>query len=93
MGLLIGIGEYHKSDYQEILELSVDRDGLDKTWEDWKKNKEGVKLTLEKQGLTPVDVYVKPSELVKYCRSKGLEINGKSRAEFVQNKVRELNTK
>jgi len=87
----IGIGEYRKEDYQEILSLSKDRDNLDATWEDWKKNKKNAVKRFRKMGVKTIDIIVIPKELVQYCRENGLEINGDSRAAFISYKVSRLN--
>lgn len=90
---LIGIGEYLKEDYEEILKISEDRDNLDHTWKDWKKNKENSKKQLIEQGLNLVDIIVRPAELVKYCRDRGLKITGKTRSQFISFKTQELDKK
>ena len=90
METIYGIGVYRKEDYPEILRLSEDRDKLDQTWEDWKKNKDKAVANFRKLGITMVDILGPPLELVKYCREKGLAINGKSRAAFVTSKVEKL---
>ena len=89
-GVNIGIGVYLKEDYQEILNLSEDRDNLDETWEAWKANKKRAVSQLKKQGLTLIDILVKPRDLVMFCRERGLPINGKSRAEYVQHMTQNL---
>ena len=86
----IGIGEYLKEDYEEIRKISEDRDSLDLTWKAWKQNKENGKKRFLNQGYDIVDIIVRPMELVQYCRSRGLKINGESRANFISNKVNEL---
>ncbi len=88
---LIGIGTYLKEDYEENLKLSIDRDNLDSTWKDWRKNKERAKKHLAKQGFKVVDIIVRPKELVDFCRARGLAINGDSRSQFVTHKTGELN--
>jgi len=90
MDLNIGIGEYQKKDYQEILKISEDKDNMDKTWEEWKASKNRALEKFKKMGLKPINILVKPKELVQYCREKGLKINGKSRADFITYKVTEL---
>lgn len=86
---LFGIGAYEKEDYEEILKISEDKDQMDETWEEWKSNKDRTKLELEKYGMKVVDIIVKPMELMKYCRERGLSINGKSRSRYVTEKVEE----
>jgi len=87
----IGIGEYRKKDYQEILKLSEDRQDMNATWEAWKKKRAEAINNFKKLGITTIDILVTPEELVNYCREKGLKINGAARAEYVRYKVTQLN--
>ena len=89
----IGIGEYRKEDYQEILRISEDKENMEETWEEWKANKNRTIKNFHNMGLKTIDIIVTPKELVKYCREKGLKINGKSRANFISFKVMTLNKK
>ncbi|MEL7222570.1 MAG: hypothetical protein AAGJ93_14705 [Bacteroidota bacterium] len=90
MESIIGVGEYRKQDYQEILRLSDDRENMDETWEAWKANKNKGLKNFHQMGLKTIDIMVYPRELVKYCREKGLRINGESRANFISFKVMEM---
>lgn len=83
----IGIGQYRKEDYNEILSLSEDRENMDATWEDWKKSKAKAVKNFKIGGVYPIDIVVIPSELVNYCREQGLKINGKSRSKFIASKA------
>lgn len=87
------ISEYRKEDYQEIYRLSEDRDNMDDNWEDWKANKKKAIKNFKKMGLNPIDIIVKPKELVVFCRENGLSINGNSRSQFVSYKAMKLNEK
>lgn len=89
----IGVSEYRKEDYKEILKLSEDRNEMEQTWKKWKANKIKAIKNFEKIGLKTVDIVVTPHELLKYCREKGIKINGKSRANFISYKVMMLNKK
>lgn len=82
-----GIGIYKKEDYQEILNISSDRETMNATWKEWKKNKEKAVRNLLASGVRPIEIPVTPRELVDFCRQKGLEINGHSRANFISYKT------
>lgn len=86
----IGLGEYRRRDYKEILSLSEDKENMEDTWEEWKANKNRVIKEFEKMGLRTIDIIVIPQELVKYCRENGLKVNGESRAQFIQHKLMKL---
>ncbi len=93
MNAIIGIGEYLKKDYPEILSISEDRDNMDDSWEKWKANKNEAIKNFKKMGMKTIDIIVVPKELVKYCRENGLPINGKSRASYVSYQATEKNKK
>ncbi|HAS44794.1 MAG TPA: hypothetical protein DCS93_30220 [Microscillaceae bacterium] len=90
---MIGIGVYRKSDYEEILKMSVDSSELDNTWEEWKANKERTKKHLQSLGMEVIDVLVTPEELLNYCRENVLRIDGNARSQFVSNKTSQLQKK
>ncbi len=87
----IGIGEYRKKDYKEILRVSEDRDNMDESWKEWKTSKNRAIKNFQKMGMKTIDIIVTPEELVKYCRENGLKINGESRADFISYKLTMLN--
>jgi len=84
---MIGVGEYLKEDYQEIYNISDDKENLDKTWEEWKANKSRTLKEFKKMGIQTIDIIVTPREIVNYCRKNGFNINGESRSRFIQSKL------
>ena len=86
----IGIGVYLKEDYPKILAMSVDKNKMNPTWEEWKVKKEILKLTLSRKGIHTIDILVKPDELAKYCKQNQLSVEGASRAQYVQHLVSNL---
>jgi len=87
MNSLLGMAVYDNEDYKEILNISDDKPVMNETWETWKRKKEEAVSNYRKMGINVVDVLVKPKELVDYCGEKGLNINGKSRAQYVSYKL------
>ena len=92
MNAITGIGVYRKEDYPEILRLSEDRDNMDQTWEEWEKSKSKAMTNFKNMGLKTMNITVSPIELVNYCRTKGLPINGQSRSQFISFKASLLNS-
>ncbi|MEM7660576.1 MAG: hypothetical protein AAF399_31020 [Bacteroidota bacterium] len=80
----VGIGCCHKDQYEDLLRISSDAETMNPTWEEWLAVKEHTKRKLAKEGLFCVDVVVDLFELIDYSQQKELQINGSSRAEFVQ---------
>jgi hypothetical protein len=86
----VGISTYLKEDYNEILQISEDRDNMDGTWDEWKVNKDRAVSELRSLGTVVIDIIVRPDDIMKFCLEKGVPINGDSRAHYVQEKVRDL---
>ena len=84
---VIGVGNYRKEDYEDIRRISMDKEAFFDTWEEWKIEQNKVKQNFINQGFNAIDVLVKPLELEIYCGQRGLEINAKSRAEYVKSIV------
>lgn len=82
--IIVRVATYSKAEYLELLALSDDRDQMDATWEEWTKSKNKTVKNLRKQGLRVEEVEVRLTELVLFCRERGLKINGKSRAMFAR---------
>lgn len=80
----LGIGCFKEAQYDELLKVSSDAENMNPTWEEWLKSKEKTKQELETQGKECVDVEVDLFELMNYCQKEGLQINGGSRAQYVQ---------
>jgi hypothetical protein len=78
-----GVGTYSKEDYLEVYRISVDRENMHKTWEEWKSAHNRHVRTWIKLGDDVLEVTVTPTELYRYCMMHGLEINGSSRSKFV----------
>jgi hypothetical protein len=78
-----GVGNYKKEDYPEVYRISVDRDNMHATWEEWKIEYEMHVKAWKKSGHEMIQVTVTPTELYRYCMMHGFEINGSSRSSFV----------
>lgn len=88
--IVVGIGVYLKEDYPEILDISIDRDKMEPTWEQWKAQKDLLKQRLKKEGILAKDIVVKPDAISRYCKVWKIPINGESRAQYVQHLVSNL---
>ena len=54
------------------------------TWDEWHDAYQGLKNHLISQGFEVIDVELDLNKLAKYCRSKGIKIDGKARSQFVR---------
>lgn len=92
-GILFGIPEYRKEDWQRLREISVDKNQLENTWKSWKYEYNRTRKNMKKRGMTIVEVLVDIDELIDYCKKHGLEINADARARFAADKVRLMQKK
>jgi len=60
----------------------IDPDGVDDSYEQWRKNAVKSILELESRGLSVTKVLIRISELQKWCEEKNVEPNSRSRSEF-----------
>ncbi|MCX5859364.1 MAG: hypothetical protein NT056_05655 [Proteobacteria bacterium] len=91
--MTIGGAWYLPEQWNKLKEISVDRDDLEDTYEEWLANAEQSVAKMSAAGVTVKKIMVEIAELEAWCRAKNLKINGKSRAEFVANKMREEDLK
>ena len=60
----------------------IDPDGVDDSYEEWRKNVNSAISELEERGQKAIKVSIKISELQKWCQERGLEPNSNSRSQF-----------
>ena len=87
--MTIGAAWYLPEQWNKLKEISVDRDDLENTYEEWLANAEQNVAKMSAAGVTVKKVIVQIAELESWCRAENLEVDGDSRAEFVANKMRE----
>ena len=73
-----------KEDWENFLGIIDDRQNMYDTWDEWHEAYLKLKNQLISEGLEVIDVEVNLNKLAKYCRSKGIKIDGKARSQFVQ---------
>jgi hypothetical protein len=82
MDLAINLAYYHKKDWSRFLEIIDDRDDQHENWEDWYNDFKRIKKKLIRQGFTVYEYPVNLDELIVYCKSLGIKIDGKARSSF-----------
>lgn len=68
--------------YQWELLAKLDPNGVDDSYEEWRKNASKAFSSIEATGQSVRKVSIKVSELQIWCNKKGIEPNSESRAEF-----------
>lgn len=81
----INLAYYRKRDWVKFLKMIDDRDSMFNTWKEWNKAFLKTKKKLISQGFVVNEIIVDIEELKKYCTSRGLKNNGKTRSQFVAN--------
>ena len=61
----------------------IDPDGVDNSYEEWRKNANSAISKFETSGQKVVKISIKISDLQEWCRERGFEPNSKSRSEYV----------
>jgi hypothetical protein len=84
----VGIGWYKKEQWEELRRVSVDKERLEATWDDWAENAERTMVHLMQQGHHVEKVTVDVSDLVAWCQKKGRPCDGDARAMFVTDHLR-----
>jgi len=86
---VIGVAWYRKEQWDRLLEISSDRDNLDDTYEEWKANAEASLPMLTQEGYVPRKIDVDVEELLRWCNSQKLPVDGDSRSRFTWEKLHE----
>jgi hypothetical protein len=83
MAFSINLAYYNKKDWKRFLEIIDDREQQHDKWEDWHKDYLKAKNGLLEKGFIVNDFQVDLDELIKYCKTFGLKIDGKARSRYV----------
>jgi len=73
-----------------LLEVSVDREDLERSYDEWLGAIPSRISEIEDAGLKPHKIDVSIAELIAWCQSQGRVVDGAARAEYVAHKVRQL---
>lgn len=79
-----GIAWYYPEQWDMLLEVSIDRDSLEKTHESWLRLAEKAMFDFKRSGGSPRKVYVDVEKLSAWCKAQNRPVDGAARAEFVQ---------
>ena len=85
----VGIAWYKRDQWQLLLDVSVDRDELEATYAEWKKDAEKAVEQLRQGGLDVVKVNVRIEELLDWCQSQNLPVNATARSKFAAHKLQQ----
>lgn len=80
---LIGIGWYKKEQWDDLRRVSVDREILENTWEEWATVAERRMIDLMRLGSNVQKVPVDVDDLVLWCRAQYRPVDADARATYV----------
>lgn len=78
----VGLIWYRPQDYPRILEVMEDADDLPATYGEWYEKTRDIERYLKRNGYFVVRTLLDPEAFPGWCRSRGLKVNAKARAEF-----------
>jgi hypothetical protein len=86
--VVVGLAWFDRKQWKRLTEAVADRSELDNTYEQWEQSALDAVRMFERQGQKVEKVHVEVESLVSWCKEKGLPVNGKSRAEYVEQIMR-----
>ena len=85
----MGIAWYKPEQWERLREISIDRKDIEFTYTEWLANAQRALQQILFSGQPAQKVEVDVEELFSWCKSIGLEVNGKSRSAFAAEKLRQ----
>jgi hypothetical protein len=93
VGTVIGVAWYRAEQWDRLREISVDRDKLEETYEEWLASAEEALRQIRRSGKYAEKVAVDVGELLAWCRARNLDVDGKARAQYVAEMLRQRDQK
>ncbi len=87
---VIGVAWYRPDQWQQLRDVSADRDKLEDTYDKWVEDAERAVQGLRKRGLHVVKVDVDVAELALWCENQKIPVNGEARSKFAVFKLQQL---
>lgn len=80
----IKLAYYRKKDWQKLVNSAYDSQEMHDNWKQWFKDFKKTKAQLEDQGFKVHKMEIDIDALNLFCKLRGLQNNGKSRSQYVQ---------
>ena len=91
--LVTGVAWYRPEQWHRLLDISVDRDELEATYEEWLIQAEDGFTEITQSGISLIKVDIDVEELLKWANDKGRIIDGNTRVEYTIEKLKESHEK
>lgn len=87
--VVTGCAWYRAEQWERLREISVDRDGLGESYEEWVANAEESLRQMRQVGIWAEKMEVDVEELLAWCRAQGREVDGAARAAYAAEMLRQ----
>lgn len=86
----IGVAWYRPEQWETLRNASVDKDNLEETHAEWLMEAERVVKQLRQQGIRVIKVDVEISDLMLWCESQKIPLDGEARIKYTTFKLQQL---
>ncbi len=86
----VGVAWYRPEQWERLREISIDKDVLEETHEEWMQNAEKALQEFRRQGVEPLKVDVDVEELLRWCESRGIAVDGEARSGYTAANLRRI---
>ncbi len=87
---VIGVAWYRPDQWEIMRNVAVDRDKLEDTYTEWLADVERLVKQLEQQGLRVIKVDIEVADLMLWCESQQIPIDGKARSNYAAFKAQQI---
>lgn len=87
-GVVAGCAWYRAEQWERLREISVDRDRLEDTYEEWLIDAQKGLQHMQEAGMSVEKVEVDVEELLAWCRAHNQDVDGKARAAYAAEMLR-----
>lgn len=88
---IISIGWYRPERWQRLREISVDKEQLEDTHEEWLRSASKTVKDLRRMGVSVQKIDVDVEDLLTWCKERGLSVDGDARAKYIAYKTEQTN--
>ncbi len=87
---VIGVAWYRPEQWEIMRNVAVDGDKLEDTYAEWLMDAERVVKQLQQGGLRVIKVDIEVADLMLWCESQQIPLDGKARSNYAAFKVQQM---
>ena len=84
----VGLVWYRREDYPRVLQIMLDAEDLQESWNEWRRDARRVERELRRQGVPTSRVVLDPDTFLNWCAVRGLEPIASSRSAWASETAR-----